>query len=176
MAHIHTEPGQHDHTVSAYIVRLDGPVPRAVVHHHKKLRRYLQFGGHIELDEGPWQAVSHEILEESGFDMDQLALLQPPLRLESLPGTDLHPVPVCYNTHRIANDHFHTDVGWAFVAREAPRHRVGNDESADIRLVTRAELLDPAFAELDQSAREVFRFVLDVCLDSWEHTSTEPWG
>ena len=65
MPHIHTKPGQHDHTVSAFIVRLDGKQPRILLHRHKKSGVYMQFGGHIELHENPWQAISHELLEES---------------------------------------------------------------------------------------------------------------
>lgn len=53
MPHIHTEPGQHDHTASAYIVRLDEAEPALILHRHKILGQYLQFGGHVELDENP---------------------------------------------------------------------------------------------------------------------------
>src|SRR5437879_1527745 len=99
MPHIHTKPGQHDHTASAYIVRIDGKEPKILLHKHKKSGKYQQFGGHIELDETPWQAVLHEIKEESGYDAKQLMLLQPKERLKSLGDADQHPVPVCHNTH-----------------------------------------------------------------------------
>ena len=36
MSHIHTKPGEHECTVGAYIVRLDGDEPRALLHLHKK--------------------------------------------------------------------------------------------------------------------------------------------
>lgn len=36
MSHIHTKPGQHDFTASAFIIRTDGTEPRAMVHMHKK--------------------------------------------------------------------------------------------------------------------------------------------
>ena len=66
MAHIHTQPGQHDHTASAYIIRTDLDTPRIMLHLHRKIGKYLQFGGHVELNETPWQAVVHELREESG--------------------------------------------------------------------------------------------------------------
>lgn len=37
MAHIHTKPGQHDLTASAYIIRDDGNEPVVLLHRHKKL-------------------------------------------------------------------------------------------------------------------------------------------
>jgi len=63
MAHIHTQPGQHDHTASAYIVRTDFDEPKIMLHLHRKIGKYLQFGGHVELHETPWQAVVHELRE-----------------------------------------------------------------------------------------------------------------
>ncbi|MCU1494946.1 MAG: putative pyrophosphohydrolase including oxidative damage repair enzyme [Acidimicrobiaceae bacterium] len=176
MAHLHTEPGQHDHTVGAYIVRLDGDEPRIVLHRHKKLGCYLQFGGHIELDENPWQALRHEVREESGYELDQLTLFQPRERVRSLSSGTLHPVPVCYNTHRLGGNHFHSDVCWAFVTDEAPRHDVGEDESSDIRSFSRSELLEPTADEVHASVREVSLFVLDVCLYRWERVSSDTWG
>lgn len=36
MLHIHTQPGQHDHTVSAYIIRYINDEPYLLLHRHKK--------------------------------------------------------------------------------------------------------------------------------------------
>ncbi|MGH7926471.1 MAG: NUDIX domain-containing protein [Candidatus Binatia bacterium] len=140
MAHIHTQPGQHDHTASAFIVRIDGDEPRLLLHLHKKLGTLLQFGGHIELHENPWQAVAHEIFEESGYALKQLRLLQPPDRIKVLSGAVLHPSPVCYSTHPFNDDleHFHTDATFAFVTNEPPQYAISDGESADVRLLTRA--------------------------------------
>ena len=58
MAHIHNEPGQHDLTVSAFIINVsDKENPKILLCRHKKLGKLLQPGGHVELDENPWQAV-----------------------------------------------------------------------------------------------------------------------
>ena len=51
MGHIHTDPGQHDLTVSAFIVRESDGRPLLLVHRHKSLALLLQPGGHVELDE-----------------------------------------------------------------------------------------------------------------------------
>lgn len=60
MAHIHTQAGQHDHTVTLYIIRIDTTEPKAWLHKHKKMKVLLPVGGHIELSETPWQAAAHE--------------------------------------------------------------------------------------------------------------------
>jgi len=53
MSHIHTNPGEHDQTVSAFIIRTDTAEPELLLHVHKKLGVLLQPGGHIELNETP---------------------------------------------------------------------------------------------------------------------------
>ena len=53
MPHIHTEPGQHDHTVGAFIICLGNNSPKILLHMHKKLNKLLPIGGHIELNEAP---------------------------------------------------------------------------------------------------------------------------
>ena len=71
MPHIHTLPGEHDATASAYIVRTDLGEPAIMLHRHKKLDTMLQFGGHVELHENPLEAIAHELREESGYDFRQ---------------------------------------------------------------------------------------------------------
>ncbi len=140
MAHIHTKPGQHDHTSSAFIVRLDMDEPRLMLHLHKKLGKYLQFGGHIELDENPWQAITHELLEESGYTLDQLKLMQPLDRIDFLSESTLHPVAICHNTHKFDDNHKHSDIEYLFVADSPPKHQVGEGESDNFIYLSRHEL------------------------------------
>lgn len=170
MPHIHTKPGQHDHTVSAFIVRLDGNEPRILLHRHKKMGVYMQFGGHIELDETPWQTISHELQEESGYSLDQLSILQPKERITKLTRSTSHPQPVNYNTHSVDNEgnHFHTDIVYAFVTSEDPRSNPDNGESNDIRLFTRNELQRLSSQEIFENVREIGQFVLNESLSSWD--------
>jgi 8-oxo-dGTP pyrophosphatase MutT (NUDIX family) len=58
MPHIHEK---YDFTVSAMIMHHSEP--KLGLHFHKKLRKWLQAGGHIELHEDPLQALEHELLE-----------------------------------------------------------------------------------------------------------------
>lgn len=91
MPHIHTQPGQHDHTASAFIIRTDGTEPRILFHMHKKIKKLMQPGGHVELHETPWQAVVHEIEEEAGYEISQLKILQPKNYLQKPADATLNP-------------------------------------------------------------------------------------
>ncbi len=169
MPHIHTNPGQHDLTVTAFIVRTDTSEPQVLLHMHKKLKVLLPVGGHVELNETPWQAIAHELEEESGYKLEQLDVLQPKSRIRSLKSVDLHPYPLAINTHPIPDNHFHTDIEYAFVAHGDPSGIIGEGESADMRWVTRAELetLDGMDVVID--TKQAYLFILDEALNEWEH-------
>lgn len=175
MAHIHTQSGQHDHTASAVIIREDGPVPRVMLHRHKKAGVYMQFGGHIELDETPWHAITHEIAEESGYDMEQLTLLQPNDRIRSLNHSTVHPQPVVVNTHQISDEHSHIDSIYAFVTSQEPAHDVGAEESSDFCLLSRQELVDLPEKDMFPNVREICLHIFDVCLPQWERVNTKEY-
>lgn len=173
MPHLHTEPGQHDFTVSAYIVRLDTPEPAIILHRHKLLGKYMQFGGHVELHETPWQALIHEIAEESGYQPEQLKILQPAVRLTKFSDSVLHPQPVSIQTHPFGNiDHYHTDIAFAFVTNEPPRGTVGEHESADIKTFTAAELAKLGNQEIIKNVRETAVYVIDELLRQWQPIDT----
>src|SRR5687768_11259744 len=122
MPHIHTEPGQHDHTVSIYIVRTDFDEPKIMLHLHRKVQLYAQFGGHVELTETPWQAATHELREEAGYDLSQLMLLQPAKYMSRVGSAVVHPQPVVHATmgYVIDKSHFHTDSAYALIAKTEP--------------------------------------------------------
>lgn len=173
MPHIHTAPGQHDLTASGFIVRLDLPEPVLLLHMHKKLGKYLQFGGHVELHENPWQAVTHELAEESGYTIDQLRILQPPVRIQSFSDAQLHPYPVYLQTHRFADtDHFHTDIAYAFVANVPPAHAVKAGESEDLQTFTADQLLALTRDQIPDNVKQTGLFVLEECLTRWQAIDT----
>lgn len=172
MPHIHTQPHQHDHTVTAYIIRTDGNEPRALLHMHKKLSKLLAIGGHIELDETPWGAVSHEITEESGYSLADLHVLQPKERISALPGVILHPYPLVMNTHQVGDDHWHSDTSYGFIARGQPTMNVQDGESADLRWYTQAELLQLSPQEVSQNAKQTYEFMFQTPLNTWDKVDT----
>lgn len=170
MAHVHTQYGEHDQTASAFIVRTDTEQPKLLLHLHKKLGVLLQPGGHVELQENQWQAICHEIQEETGYELTQLHLLQPRDRLLGLTNATLHPAAVCQTTHDFGGDsrHRHTDTVYAFTTTQYPANKPAEGESTDLRWVTLDQLDRLNSAEIFEDVREIGRFVLTVCLDSWE--------
>lgn len=186
MGHIHTADGQHDHTVGAYIIRTDTDEPRLILHMHKKLGVLMQFGGHVELNENPWQAVVHEVREESGYDIDQLRILQPKERIkkptgtisavgdnrEHLTGSILHPYPVVLDTHVMKPGHFHSNESFAFITDQKPKNSVDEGESTDMRLFTRDEVAELTDDQMLPFVRQTALFIFDVCLPSWERVDT----
>ena len=170
MAHIHTNPGEHDQTASAFIVRTDREKPELLLHTHKKLGVLLQIGGHVELNETPWQAVCHEIVEETGYSLDQLDILQPKLRMESLDGAVLHPLPLVHNTHNFdtAGTHKHTDVSYAFVTDSEPNNLPSEGESTDFRWVDIEQLKALEKRNIFENVRKIGEFVLTDILNEWQ--------
>jgi 8-oxo-dGTP pyrophosphatase MutT (NUDIX family) len=96
---------------------------------HRKLRMWLQMGGHCEPeDTGLAAAALREATEESG--VTGLTLLPGgPVRL------DRHPIP--------APCHWHYDVQYAVLAPSDAEHLV-SDESLDVRWFPYAEVADVA--------------------------------
>lgn len=168
MAHIHNEPGQHDYTVGAYIVHLDSDEPRVLLHMHKKMQMLLPIGGHVELHETPWQAVAREMKEESGYLLSQVKVLQPNQRIQSLSDIIIHPQPVALTDQDVTKEHFHTDMAFAFTVHGDPQGNVDEEESTDLRWLTKAELDKLMVAEIFPNTREIYNFIFDTCLSSWE--------
>lgn len=177
MSHLHTEKGGHDLTVSAHIIRTDTAEPTVMLHKHKKLGRYLQFGGHVEHNENPWEAITHELAEESGYHISQLEVLQPMTRLKSLTGVRLHPVPVSYLTHEFPGlDHYHTDTAFAFVTDQPPKGEPQEDESVDIELFTADEIRAIHKDDIYPNVREIALFVLETSLSEWVRVPTSSFA
>jgi 8-oxo-dGTP pyrophosphatase MutT (NUDIX family) len=135
---------------------------------HKKLAKLLAVGGHIELDETPWEAIVHEISEESGYNISDLTILQPKERITELGGAILHPYPLVINTHHVDDQHLHTDISYGFIAQSDPKESVQEGESLDLRWYTYADLLKLQDHEMSQNAKQAYEFMFKVPLTSWD--------
>jgi len=173
MPHIHTAPGQHDHTVSMYIFRIDFNEPKVMLHMHKKIGAYAQFGGHIELDENPWQTIEHELAEETGYDMKQVQILQPTNRKAHITSAIVHPYPIVYSTMGYPNNktHLHIDSAYAFITNESPLNLPQEGESTELRLFTREEAATSS--SIDVITRDTALYIFDNCLTDWQPVSTK---
>lgn len=141
MPHIHTQPGQHDQTASALIFRCDEDEPRVLLHMHKKLGRYMQPGGHVELHETPWQAIMHELEEETGYLPEQLTVLQPDFAIFHLSEAVIHPVAFAANTHGFPGiDHRHTDTLYLLEVSADPQSKPADGESTDFLWATASDI------------------------------------
>jgi 8-oxo-dGTP pyrophosphatase MutT (NUDIX family) len=92
-------------TGSALVVSADGR--RALLHHHRKLDRWLQFGGHCDGDEDIARVAQREALEESGIEGLLLASNKPF-------DLDIHAIPA----HGNEPAHEHFDVRYVLITPE----------------------------------------------------------
>ena len=171
MPHLHNEPGQHDFTTSAFIIRTDGPEPTVMLHEHRKLGRLLQFGGHIEHDETPWQGLLRELEEEIGYQAHQIHVLQPRGRfVDSLSSDKAHPLPFYLNTHKFNDvlDHYHSDITYAIVASEPPKQSIAEGESAAVHQFTLDQIEALSEEDLYPQTRAIARHLLSSLKDDWE--------
>lgn len=171
MPHIHTNPGDHDLTASAYIVRLDEGEPKGLVHMHRKLGWLMQVGGHVETQEDPWQSIAHELAEEAGYRLDELKILQPTAHPLDLLGGAVHPTPFIVNTHPIGTggvaEHLHTDLCYAFLASGEPSGSPAEGESQDLRWLTSSEIREAASdRKLIGACAILYQYIFDELLNS----------
>ena len=113
-------------TGSALVVSADGS--RALLHHHRKLDRWLEFGGHCDGDENVPRVAQREALEESGISGLILASARPF-------DLDIHTIP----EHGSEPEHFHYDIRYVLIAPEDARIALSS-ESRELRWFTADEL------------------------------------
>jgi 8-oxo-dGTP pyrophosphatase MutT (NUDIX family)/GNAT superfamily N-acetyltransferase len=99
-------------TASAIVISDDGR--QVVLHLHKRLKVWLQPGGHIEPGETPWDAARREALEETGLPIGAVD--------EQLVHVDVHPGP---------RKHTHLDLRYVMHAPAVvPRPADGESQHA----------------------------------------------
>ena len=113
-------------TGSALVVNADGS--RALLHHHGKLNRWLQFGGHCDGDEDVLSVACREAEEESGI----AGLIVASARPFDL---DIHEIPA----HGGEPVHWHYDVRYMLIAPADAVH-VSSTESLQLRWFTMDEM------------------------------------
>jgi 8-oxo-dGTP pyrophosphatase MutT (NUDIX family) len=116
-------------TGSALVVNADGS--RVLLHHHKFLDRWLQFGGHCDGDADVLRVAIREAEEESGI-AGLIVTSRRPFDL------DIHAIPE--NPKRGEPPHEHYDIRYVLIAPEGAEPAV-SDESHELRWFTPEAML-----------------------------------
>jgi 8-oxo-dGTP pyrophosphatase MutT (NUDIX family) len=131
MSHIHEK---YDFVISAYIVHVE----KVLLINHKKLKKWLPVGGHIELNEDPQEALFREIREEAGISADNLELISDKPNIISAETKFLFP-PTYLDVHEITEKHKH--IGLVYFLRSITDViKLAENEHEDIRWFTEAEI------------------------------------
>lgn len=110
---------------------------RVALMHHRKLDKWLQFGGHADGEEMLARVACRECEEESGIPAPAF------LPYEEALGLDWHPLPFDLDVHTIPArgsdpEHLHYDVRYLLYT-DRPEQLRGNAESHDLGWFTLAE-------------------------------------
>lgn len=116
------EPGHF--TASGLVVSADGG--RVLLHHHRFLDRWLQFGGHCDGDPDLVRVACREAREESGIEGLVVASRRPF-------DLDIHAIPP--NPRRGEPEHLHFDVRFMLIAPESAPVEC-SEESRELRWFT----------------------------------------
>ena len=111
-----TFPGHF--TGGAFVVSADGS--RVLLNHHRKLNRWLSFGGHCVGEEDVLEVAKREAFEESGIKGLIVASARPW-------DLDIHTIPA----YGEEPEHEHFDIRWMLIAPEGA-DAVCSDESHEL--------------------------------------------
>jgi 8-oxo-dGTP pyrophosphatase MutT (NUDIX family) len=76
-------------SVSAFVFNLHTDLPKVALLKHKKLRKWVVPGGHIESFENPFETIHREVKEETGLEIDVISFAH---RDSSVPVTDVRQI------------------------------------------------------------------------------------
>ena len=128
-------------TGSAFVVAISSG--RVLLHRHRKLDRWLQFGGHDEGERDVLATAVREAREESGLEAIVPAHAAIPLDV------DVHAIP----TNAREPAHLHHDVRFLLTVAEEARGPLADDESDELAWLT----FDDAARLLDEGGRRALR-------------------
>jgi 8-oxo-dGTP pyrophosphatase MutT (NUDIX family) len=127
----------HPGHITASLFIVDAASRRVLLHHHRRLARWLQMGGHLEAGESPAAAALREGKEESG--LADLALAG-----SGIFDLDVHAIPA----HGEEREHFHYDIRYVATTRAPGSIAMNEGESSELAWVD----FDRAIALMNEAA------------------------
>jgi 8-oxo-dGTP pyrophosphatase MutT (NUDIX family) len=155
---------QRHFTATAFIV---DSRKRTLLLWHKRLKRWMPPGGHLDPDETPDEAAKRECKEETGLDVEIIGADQPDLFVGNPREGTMLKKPIAMLLEEIPasperDEPAHQHMDFLFVARpldESQAVRIAPEESSEMRWFDQREILS-----LDET-REIFSNVKAYILD-----------
>lgn len=159
MPHIHD---LYDFTTSAFVLHPNED--KLLLLKHRKIGKWLQPGGHIELNENPLQALRHELEEETGLTPEDWSFIAQPDQPKARGNTVL-PIPFHFNEHNFDDTHKHIDLCY-LVEAKTDKLTESPDGAEEIKWLGRA-----AIAEI-HAAGDMFDGTFDICEWLFDYLAT----
>lgn len=143
-------------TASAFVVSLEHS--QVLLIYHNILQRYVQPGGHIDLEDAyPLAAAMRELDEETGIDAQQLTCHQACAHDAQVPmHVAVHRIPANAAKQEAAHEHY--DLQYVFWCEDCPEVYINEAESAAYAWVDLDELQQ--IEEFEQMAQKIRRALL----------------
>jgi 8-oxo-dGTP pyrophosphatase MutT (NUDIX family) len=136
--------------VTASLLIIHRPSRRILLHHHRRLERWLQMGGHLDAEETLGAAALREGREESG--LQDLRLLS-----GEIFDVDVHPIPAAKGEP----DHFHYDVRYVAETLQPDAIAMDDAESRELAWVDFDRAIELMNEEASTRAITKIRRLLD---------------
>jgi 8-oxo-dGTP pyrophosphatase MutT (NUDIX family) len=135
MPHLHE---LYDFTVAPFIVFEN----KVLLVEHPRYSKWLNPGGHIELNEDTDEALFREIKEETGYDKKDLEVLGSKPNLES-PGTKFLITPNFMDVHEANPPHRHIALVYFLKAKHG--NHIKSDEHTDMQWFSIEDINKPEY-------------------------------
>ena len=117
---------------------------KSLLNFHKKLNRWLQFGGHSDGCPDTWEVALREAIEETGMKDIDFAMLD-------IFDIDVHPIPE--NLKKNEPEHLHYDI--RFLLKAKSDEFVISDESNNLKWVNNEDI--PHLYEIGEINASMYR-------------------